>query len=483
MQFNKTGCRLVALAALIVKCTSFTVTSGSATDFANGMISGPGLSLVNVPNQIAPAGSVGTFSNGPFGIGSGGIVTTGAASGADGGSLQVDNGGGSQTDFCGGTGYTNALAIVAQLQLDTGYNGITVEFIFATEESESGNADNIGIFFNGFTPQYASDASGNRITAQNAFLELPDGIFPPDSLTAYSRSSPPLVVNIPATPGSGNYIGFWICDFSDALNDSGMLVKVRACENCDFSANGAQINYVKTTTTIPFGDQPYTSTIKASGTVSGTFIFGIPNTAEPTTTTTTEAVTTTTTAEPTTTTTEDEITTTTAEATSTTKELITTTAEPTITTTADVLTPTTEESTAITTEELATTIEESTTTADETTTAEEEFTTTLESIIPTAEESTTASSDTTSESTTSILISESTTTTEESSTSSDIEQSTSVEIDVGTTSAAEPSSTTASETESVSTSDAPIIASGTTTVIESTIEPTTTKTSPRIPYH
>ncbi|KAL7765716.1 hypothetical protein ACKLNR_003632 [Fusarium oxysporum f. sp. zingiberi] len=78
----KTAGQLAALAALIAKCTGFTVTSGSATDFANVMISGPGLSVVNVPNQVAPAGSAGSFTDGPFGIGNVGIVTTGDVTGA-----------------------------------------------------------------------------------------------------------------------------------------------------------------------------------------------------------------------------------------------------------------------------------------------------------------------------------------------------------------------------------------------------------------
>ncbi|KAH7212059.1 hypothetical protein DER44DRAFT_821980 [Fusarium oxysporum] len=54
----KTAGQLAALAALIAKCTGFTV-----TDFANAMISGPGLSVVNVLNQVAPAGSAGSFTD------------------------------------------------------------------------------------------------------------------------------------------------------------------------------------------------------------------------------------------------------------------------------------------------------------------------------------------------------------------------------------------------------------------------------------
>ncbi|KAL6922240.1 hypothetical protein ACHAPO_002997 [Fusarium lateritium] len=117
----------------IVKCAGFTVTTSSPNEFANAIISGPGLSVVDVPNKIAPEQSIGTFTDGPFGIGNGGIISTGYATRAlESEYRSRDNGGAGSETFCGGTGYHNAVGIVTQLQLDTGYNGLTVEFIFAT---------------------------------------------------------------------------------------------------------------------------------------------------------------------------------------------------------------------------------------------------------------------------------------------------------------------------------------------------------------
>ncbi|KAH7003131.1 hypothetical protein EDB82DRAFT_6214 [Fusarium venenatum] len=70
-----------------------------------------------------------------------------------------------------------------------------------------------------------------------------------------------------------------------------MLIKVSACTDCDVSVKWVQINYMSTTTVIPSGEDAYTSTIKASGTESGTFIFGIPATEAPITTTCSEPTT------------------------------------------------------------------------------------------------------------------------------------------------------------------------------------------------
>ncbi|KAF0642420.1 hypothetical protein FPSE5266_05316 [Fusarium pseudograminearum] len=213
--------RLAAFLALPFLCNGFTVTVDRDTtgkSIAQAIFNGPGLTLVNWDLR-APADSLGAFTDGPFGIGNGGILTTGQASGAmPGGDGNVDNGGDGADIFCG-LGSTNAAVVYAGVTPGAGYNGIRIEFVFATNEPDGGD-------------------------------------------------------------------------------DSALLIKGYGCTDCESTPNGAEINYVKQTTTLERGEQPYTQTISASGTASGTFIYFVA--PEETTTTmaaeTTTADTTTTTA-------------------------------------------------------------------------------------------------------------------------------------------------------------------------------------------
>jgi hypothetical protein len=144
------------------------------------------------------------------------------------------------------------------------------------------NPDPIGIYLDGV--QYAVDTSGHRITAKSEYLTSPVGITEPNNpsrSTAYDRSSPPLIMGLPAAPGEHTMI-FAICDANNGLLDSGLMVKAGACVDCDADI---RINYATTTTTV--GPTPFVRTIQASGTVSGTVVYGEPEGA---TTTTTEEV-------------------------------------------------------------------------------------------------------------------------------------------------------------------------------------------------
>lgn len=165
----------------------------------------------------------------------------------------------------------------------------------------SGSADPIGIFVGG--TQYALDPNGNKITATSPYLAQPIGITPPDSVTSYPGSSPPFWIDI-LTSGAQTMV-IAICDQGDSEWDSALLINAEGCIDCD---TDVRLAYVTTTTTLPPGEATFTSTTKASGTVSGTIRIGV--TADETTTTT---------AEPTTNTTQD-FTTTTEEPTATTQE-------------------------------------------------------------------------------------------------------------------------------------------------------------------
>ncbi|KAJ3523119.1 hypothetical protein NM208_g12574 [Fusarium decemcellulare] len=433
-------------------CAYSVSASGDATTLANAIF-GQGITILQAQFSGAAISS-GTFTDGPFGIGNAGILTSGAAEGSlAGGDHYVNNGAAGSDTYCGSNTF-NAAILTVDFLVQPGYNGVDVEFIIASEE-EGGSPDPIGIFLGG--QQYAIDPNGDRLTATSPYLAFPLVIVPPNSVTSYPGSSPPLILGILGTGAQTMVLS--ICDFSDTEWDSALLVKVSGCTDCDTEL---RLDYVTSTTTVGPGETTFTSTRTASGTVSGTITIGVLAT---TTTTSEESTTTTTTTSEesttTTTTTSEESTTTTTTTSEESTTTTTTTSEESTTTT----TTTSEESTTTTT----TTSEESTTT---TTTSEESTTTT------TSEESTTTTTTTTSEESTTTTTStseESTTTTTTTSEESTTTTTTSEESTTTTTTTSEESTTTTTSEESTTTTTTS--QESTTTTSESTTESTTDSTT------
>ncbi|RSL98684.1 hypothetical protein CDV31_012469, partial [Fusarium ambrosium] len=352
---------LTLWAALVHQCLGFSVTQSSdATTLANAIF-GTGITILQASFSGAAISS-GTFTDGPFGIGTGAILTSGAAVGAlPGGDHYVNNGAAGSDTWCGPNTF-NAAILTVDILVQPGFSGVEFEYIVASEEeggqvNSASSPDPIGIFVGG--TQYAVDQNGDRMTATSGWLAFPYVIVPPNSVTSYPGSSPPF---LQAVVGAGaQTVVIAICDFSDTEWDSGLLIKANGCDDCNTDFRLAYVTTTVTTTTTG------TSTQTASGTVSGTIFVSVLAA-----TTTSEEPTTTTAAETTTTAAE----TTTAETTTTTE--MTTTAMETTTTAAET---TTETTTAETTTAETTTTEETTTTAEtttETTTSEEPTTTTAE---------------------------------------------------------------------------------------------------------
>ncbi|KAL5599107.1 hypothetical protein FOVSG1_006919 [Fusarium oxysporum f. sp. vasinfectum] len=339
MKLQLSSLQLVASAVLLPASQAFSVTTTNDANALASAIFGQGITILQASFSGATISS-GTFTDGPFGIGSGGILTSGAAVGAlPNGDHYVNNGAPGSDTYCN-TNTFNAAILTVDFFLNPTYSGVRVELILASEE-EGGSADPIGIFVGG--TQYALDSNGNRITAISPYLAQPIGITPPDSVTSYPGSSPPFWVDI-LTSGAQTMV-IAICDQSDSEWDSALLINAEGCIDCD---TDVRLAYVTTTTTLPSGEAPFTSTTKASGTVSGTIRIGV--TADETTTTTAEPTTnttqdfSTTTEEPTATTQETTPTETSAEASST----VTSSEElPNTTTTTIMTTDTTKESSII----------------------------------------------------------------------------------------------------------------------------------------
>ncbi|TEA14842.1 hypothetical protein C8034_v003025 [Colletotrichum sidae] len=255
---------VAALLGLVPFCDSLTVTaSNNANVLANALFSGPGITVSSASYSGASAAS-GTFTAGLGGIGSGALLTSGSAVGAlPGGNLYVGNGAAGSATYCGANSFDAAILTVT-FSLGAGYSGIQVEFVLASEEA-GGSPDPISIFLNG--QQYARDASGTQLSVVSPYLlDSTFSITPPNSVSSYAGSSPPLLLVIPASPGPQTMV-FAICDLSDREWDSGLFLKAGGCTNCSPSL---VVNYVTTTTTLAAGASPFTSTTKASGTVSGT---------------------------------------------------------------------------------------------------------------------------------------------------------------------------------------------------------------------
>ncbi|KAJ4009631.1 hypothetical protein NW752_009218 [Fusarium irregulare] len=281
---------------------------------AGAIFNGPGVTVQGaswIGIAEAETSPAGTFTNGPYGIGSGGILTNGLARRAEAGSSQpnADNVFPGSEQYCGSQTF-DATILEVQIEIDDLYEGVEVEFILSSVEYTEGRPDPIGIYLDGTL--WSIDGSNQRITATSEYLNEEIGINELDKYddlfsggeieraTRYDGSSPPLLIGIPAVPGEHTMI-FAICDSIDGEFDSALMVKAKGCNDCNPQV---RINYISTTTTT--GSTSFTSTTKAIGTESGTVLFGVP--AEETTTTTEDVTTTTadftTTQEPTTTTTD-----------------------------------------------------------------------------------------------------------------------------------------------------------------------------------
>ncbi|KAJ4161874.1 hypothetical protein NW765_009961 [Fusarium oxysporum] len=374
----------------------------------------------------------------------------------------IFTGQGLSDSYCGPNSQ-NTLVLYAGVFIDSGYNGVQLEFILATEEDEGGQPDSIGLLaYTDNEHQLAVDGSGNRITAQSSLAKDPIAIRPPNSVTGYSRSTPLLIVTLPL-PGGNTQLDIFlsICDINNAGHDSALLIKGTACTDCELTPNGAEINYVKETTTLQRGEQAYTSTIPASGTASGTFIYFVA--PEETTTTALEQPTstdaTTTTYESTETTTTDSTTTT---ATTTSGEVKSTSAEAAVTTKTTTKEPTTTAESTSTEEPTTASQYTDTSTSTELGTTVEDTTTSDYSSTTTVDEPTTSSTNVSIVSTVTTTDATAVVTTDTAST-------------VATDSASQPTTATLRESTTVAltsstivtTSDEPVLQSDTTTTMSS----------------
>lgn len=125
---------LTLWATLVHRCLGFSITaSNDANVLANAMFTGPGITIVSA-SYTGSAASSGSYIDGPFGISTGAILTTGTAVGAlPNGDHYVNNGQPGSSTYCGPSTF-NAAILSVDILVGVGYNGLNFEYIMASEE-------------------------------------------------------------------------------------------------------------------------------------------------------------------------------------------------------------------------------------------------------------------------------------------------------------------------------------------------------------
>lgn len=133
MWFQLSTLQLVASAVLLPASQAFSITTTNDANTLAAAIFGQGTTVLGATFSGASVSS-GTFADGPFGIGSGAILTSGAAVGAlPNGDHYVNNGASGSSDFCGPNTF-NAAILTVDFLVDPALNGVRVELIVASEE-------------------------------------------------------------------------------------------------------------------------------------------------------------------------------------------------------------------------------------------------------------------------------------------------------------------------------------------------------------
>lgn len=118
-------------ALLLSECSCITIGESNPADT---LLAGPGVSVRGNQFVGAPE-SYRSFSDGPFGIGSGVIISSGNAEEARQGGFANQDMGFSGDAICGDESPTKDAAILSMLvKVEPGYNGVEVEFIVGSAD-------------------------------------------------------------------------------------------------------------------------------------------------------------------------------------------------------------------------------------------------------------------------------------------------------------------------------------------------------------
>ncbi|TVY66318.1 hypothetical protein Focb16_v011264 [Fusarium oxysporum f. sp. cubense] len=206
-----------------------------------------------------------SFTDGPFGMGSGIILSTGSLTSAPltpGGtcpsSYTTDLYDAYTTSYCGPDSYNGASYLLNVLP--TKATTLLIDMVIASCDVTSG--DKVLVFVDGVN--VAKDETGTPLDSSSKYLSEPWGIPSPNGDTAFAWSSPPLRFSIPL-PKTYVELKIAVCDLHDGYGDTAVMIKARPCTNCDqsFKVDYDTTSVVSTTT--------YEATSLVTQAASGTY--------------------------------------------------------------------------------------------------------------------------------------------------------------------------------------------------------------------
>ncbi|KAG5759037.1 hypothetical protein H9Q72_012834 [Fusarium xylarioides] len=191
-----------------------------------------------------------SFTNGPFGMGSGVIISTGSLTSAPltpGGicpsTYPTDLYDAYTQSYCGPDSYNGANYLLNVLPIKA--TTFVIDMVIASCDVVS--ADKVLVLVNGVN--VAKDETGTALDSSSKYLSEPWGIPSPNGDTAFAWTSPPLRFSI-TVPKSYIELRMAVCDMHDGYGDTAVMIKIRPCNDCDqsFKVDYDTTSVVSTTT-------------------------------------------------------------------------------------------------------------------------------------------------------------------------------------------------------------------------------------------
>ncbi|KAF5712281.1 hypothetical protein FMUND_8555 [Fusarium mundagurra] len=224
-----------------------------------------------------------SFTDGPFGMGSGVIISTGSLTSQPmtpgamcPSSYTTDVYDAYTQTYCGPDSYNGANFLLNVVL--TKATTFVVDMVIASCDVIA--ADKVLILVDGVN--VAKDETGTALDSSPKYLSEPWGIPSPNGDTAFAWTSPPLRFSFkPSTPSIA--LRMAVCDLHDGYGDTAVMLKIRPCTDCDQSF---KVDY-DTTSVVSTTTYETTSVVTqaASGTVRGTISYITYVTASATSTT------------------------------------------------------------------------------------------------------------------------------------------------------------------------------------------------------
>ncbi|KAF5979465.1 hypothetical protein FCOIX_5293 [Fusarium coicis] len=224
-----------------------------------------------------------SFTDGPFGMGSGVIISTGSLTSQPmtpgamcPSSYTTDQYDAYTQSYCGPDSYNGANFLLNVVL--TKATTFVVDMVIASCDVIS--ADKVLILVDGVN--VAKDETGTPLDSSSKYLSEPWGIPSPNGDTAFAWTSPPLRFSFtPSTPSIE--LRMVVCDLHDGYGDTAVMLKIRPCNDCDVSF---KVDY-DTTSVVSTTTYEATSVVTqaASGTARGTISYITYVTASATSTT------------------------------------------------------------------------------------------------------------------------------------------------------------------------------------------------------